>query len=74
MVILDEADEMTTDAQNALRRGNMRRLESRSLFSVNPMFIFLISYGEIHREHKILSHLQLSQQDHSSSTVSLYEI
>ena len=24
MVILDEADEMTTDAQNALRRGTAR--------------------------------------------------
>ena len=24
MVILDEADEMTTDAQNALRRGELK--------------------------------------------------
>ena len=68
MVILDEADEMTTDAQNALRRGKCHRKNNwdhmqkneikiiRIVFEKYVSFLFC-SYGEVHGKHQILSHL-----------------
>ena len=71
-MILDEADAMTRDAQNALRRS--RKVFKEENFTILGEMSLLLSCREIHGKHSLLLHMQLPVKNHTRAAVSLYAI
>ena len=89
LIILDEADQLTKEAQAALRRGifvgRQRPLlttlgvlhGSTCAIRINSMLLSCThthSHREVYQEHTLLYDMQLCKQDHSCAAVSLHAI
>ena len=68
LIVLDEADAMTQDAQSALRRGFHSKMQD---FDVN---FFVLSNRKIHKQYKILFNLQLCQQNNAGAAVAVHKV
>ncbi|KAL8273495.1 hypothetical protein Esti_002561 [Eimeria stiedai] len=70
LVILDEADQMTTAAQNALRRSRPALL----LLLLLLLLVLVPLHGDVRTECAVLFDLQLHQQDHPSHSIEMHQL